>query len=153
MTANSLSRLEASIVCYVIAPLWPLKCCELWLQQTVAKGNNIIEVTERVFTAGYHYSSLWLKATAFESGSNCGIPLQFIVVSLRLLKFVSVVGSVHKMITGCPVQTSKHIWRKYDRRIIMRLQLLKNIPDAIIDNFSHPRSDLRIFNIIREVFG
>ena len=42
-----------------------------WLPQlVVTKGNNIIEVTERIFTAGYCYSLLWLKTTAFESSKG-----------------------------------------------------------------------------------
>ena len=126
MTANSLSRLEASIV-YVIASLWPLTCCDLWLQQTMASS---LWPKETTFESGFHWpqiASLWplnycvfwqqqiVVATImtrlsqwvdfiklFEASGHhreaihCGIPIQFIVVSLRPLKFISVVGSVHE---------------------------------------------------------
>ena len=40
--------------------------CGLWPPQfVVAKGQNIFEVTERIFAAGVRHSSLWPKALTF----------------------------------------------------------------------------------------
>jgi len=149
-------------------------------QYIVAKGNNIFEVTERLFTAGYYYSSLGLKATAFESGfdlsmtyqllwflatTNCGSHYNLKVTDeLRdtTIVYCGITTTARIcfssrlcswMIAECRVQTSKHICRKYDPRINNRSQLLKIIPDANVDNFSHPRSHRRTFKIIWEIFS